>query len=290
MSLDYTAIYTDIVKEDGIITPSFRLFLEQLMDTVNNVSANVTSVDVQGDVYIVASNLTFNNNSWPLSLPDEYSVLNRDDNLALSWTPPVDLNLSPEPGKAELFFGTTAPTGWIIYDGGTIGATGSGASTRANNDTEDLYTFLWNTLSNTQAPVSSGRGATAAADFAALKTISLTSMAVRLLANTGINDLNTNKTHLQTEGDNSYFITADMYPAHTHTAYYTKNTDVSSTIAGKIALGKNNSSGGTIVNISTYTTDINVVSEKYDTSSSGITYSKFNIEQPSVDVNIILKL
>ena len=64
-------------------------------------------------------------------------------------------------------------TGWVRDNGRTLGSASSGATERANADTEALYTFLWNTFSNTICPVSTGRGANAAADFAANKTITL---------------------------------------------------------------------------------------------------------------------
>src|SRR5258706_15955797 len=53
----------------------------------------------------------------------------------------------------------------------TLGSAASGATELASATASNLYAFLWNNLSNTAAPVSGGRGATAAADFAANKTI-----------------------------------------------------------------------------------------------------------------------
>lgn len=64
----------------------------------------------------------------------------------------------------------TAPAGWVLAINGTIGSATSGATIRANADTANLFAHLW-TLANTEAPVSGGRGASAAADFAANKTI-----------------------------------------------------------------------------------------------------------------------
>jgi hypothetical protein len=63
--------------------------------------------------------------------------------------------------------------GAVRLNGRTIGDAASGASERANADTADLFAFLWDNLANAQAAVSGGRGATAAADFAANKTIAL---------------------------------------------------------------------------------------------------------------------
>lgn len=72
--------------------------------------------------------------------------------------------------------------GWIISDGGTIGNASSGATNRANSDTENLYTALWNSLADAQATVSGGRGASAAADFAANKTLTIPDLKGRTVA------------------------------------------------------------------------------------------------------------
>jgi hypothetical protein len=62
-------------------------------------------------------------------------------------------------------------TGWVRSNGRTIGSAASGATERASADTEELFAYLWNNFDNSTCAVSSGRGANAAADFAANKTI-----------------------------------------------------------------------------------------------------------------------
>lgn len=64
-------------------------------------------------------------------------------------------------------------TGWVRANGRSMGSASSGATERANADTATLYSYLWNNFSNTICPVSTGRGANAAADFAANKAITL---------------------------------------------------------------------------------------------------------------------
>lgn len=76
-------------------------------------------------------------------------------------------------GVAKPYFGTSAPTGYVLADGKTIGDASSSGTERANADCQTLFTLLWNSMSNTEAAVSSGRGANAAADWAAHKTIAL---------------------------------------------------------------------------------------------------------------------
>lgn len=67
---------------------------------------------------------------------------------------------------------------WLLVDGKTIGNASSGASARANADTEALFTKLWafpaaSVPIYTSAGAASTRGASAAADFAADKRIAL---------------------------------------------------------------------------------------------------------------------
>lgn len=74
----------------------------------------------------------------------------------------------------------TADSGWIMCDDGTIGDLSSGATTLASATTASLYAVLWNNFANTEAAVSTGRGASAAADFASHKTIALPKMLGRV--------------------------------------------------------------------------------------------------------------
>lgn len=67
-------------------------------------------------------------------------------------------------------------TGWMKANATTIGNSGSGASQFADPLAANLFAWLWTNFSNTQCPVSGGRGANPAADFAALKTIQMLDM------------------------------------------------------------------------------------------------------------------
>lgn len=61
--------------------------------------------------------------------------------------------------------------GWVKANGQTIGSATSGASGRANSDTQALFVHIWINCPNAHCPVSSGRGASGLADFNANKTI-----------------------------------------------------------------------------------------------------------------------
>ena len=63
--------------------------------------------------------------------------------------------------------------GWVRDNGRTMGSATSGASERANADCQNLFTFLWTTYADAVCPVNGGRGAGAAADWAANKWITL---------------------------------------------------------------------------------------------------------------------
>ena len=119
-------------------------------------------------------------------------------------------------GTVQQYIGTTAPLGWLLLQGGTIGDASSGATTRANADTETLYRLLWNSLSNAQAPVSSGRGTSAEEDFAAHKTITLLDARGRAVIGSGTGSGLTAKTHGETGGSETHTLSTSEMPAHTH--------------------------------------------------------------------------
>lgn len=76
-------------------------------------------------------------------------------------------------GDAIMTWKTTATSGWIIHNDGSIGNAASAATCRANADTSALFVLLYDQFNDTLAPVSGGRGANAAADFAANKNLTL---------------------------------------------------------------------------------------------------------------------
>lgn len=66
--------------------------------------------------------------------------------------------------------------GFVRMNGRTIGNLSSGATEYAGDTARDLYSWLWGKVSDTYAPVSGGRGASADADWAANKAIVVPSM------------------------------------------------------------------------------------------------------------------
>ncbi|WP_457797641.1 hypothetical protein [Methylocystis sp. S23] len=74
-------------------------------------------------------------------------------------------------GDVMFNFTGTARSGWVRMNGRTVGNASSGATEYANSAAQDLFSYLWNALPNSLAPVSGGRGASASADWSANKTI-----------------------------------------------------------------------------------------------------------------------
>jgi hypothetical protein len=77
----------------------------------------------------------------------------------------------------DIKFRMTSETvaGWVKLNGTTIGNATSGASGRANADTQNLFVYLWTNCTNNHCPVSGGRGGSALADYNASKTLTLPS-------------------------------------------------------------------------------------------------------------------
>lgn len=110
---------------------------------------------------------------------------------------------------------SSAPTGWLLFNGDSMGSATSGA-TRASADHQELFLVLWASLTNTDAPVSGGRGATAAADWAANKTITLPDLRGRSIIGTGTGTGLTARTHGAKVGAEDHSLTEAQMPLHGH--------------------------------------------------------------------------
>ncbi len=151
---------------------------------------------------------------------------------AATYTPPdpgvTDPTLLVGTGMRIGFYGIAPPTGWVRAAGRTIGSASSGATERANADAQALFLHLW-TVDTTLA-VSGGRGASAAGDWAANKTIVLPDYRDRIavglgaMGNTDINLIpdatvdggETNTTLGATVGTAAHTLTTAQMPVHQH--------------------------------------------------------------------------
>lgn len=133
-------------------------------------------------------------------------------------------------GDVKLTLKTTADTGWVLMNDTTIGNGSSGATGRANADTVALFTLLWDNTANAQCAVSTGRGASAAADYAANKTIALPKALGRALATYGAGSGLTSRALALTTGVETHPLTIAELAAHTH-------TQIVSTATGTVSAG-----------------------------------------------------
>lgn len=119
-------------------------------------------------------------------------------------------------GDLKMTMKAVADAGWLFCHGGTIGNAASAATARANADTEPLFTLLWATLPDSIAPVSGGRGGSAAADFAAGKRITLPDLRGRALVGAGAGPGLTARALGATFGTETHTLTITELPEHNH--------------------------------------------------------------------------
>jgi len=171
-------------------------------------------------------------------------------------------------GDLIFTYKTTADVGFIMADDGSIGSASSGASNRANADTEALYTLLYNNMSDAECPVTTGRGASAAADFAANKSLTIPLTLGRAIGVAGTGASLTARTLGDTVGEETHAQTVAETAAHSHT-YGNTAEDIAA-------------SSGTAVNDAQN-------SGSFTTTSTGSS-TAFNVVQPTTFINIMVKL
>ena len=189
--------------------------------------------------------------------------------------------------------------GWVRANGQSIGTTSCmGCTGRTNTDTQSLYVYLWTNCSNAHCPVVGGRGATALADFNALKPLTLPDLrgrspfglddmgaasAGRISNNnitSGGGDLPT--TPAATGGENNHTMSATDLIAHNHGI--TDPGHAHTFTYNNPSLNPNGGVGGAVTSIQTSggtfpVTTSNVMTGLTHTDTSG-TGTPFNVMPP----------
>lgn len=159
---------------------------------------------------------------------DYVLVLGPSQSSGTSGTPgTVDATTLFTTGDIKVRYGTGALSGFVRSNGRSIGSLGSGASERANADCQALFEYLW--ANDSSLSVSSGRGATANADWLSDKNIALPDWRGRVIA--GMDDMGNSSasrltssyfgssaTILGASGGSEYhFLTEAQLANHNHT-------------------------------------------------------------------------
>lgn len=203
--------------------------LKYVADTVNTV------VDAKGD--LLAG--TADNTVARLAVGTDGQVLSADStqSTGMAWG-----SIGFSTGDVKLTIKTVADSGWVLMNDTTIGDASSGATGRANADTSSLFALLWANTADADCAVSTGRGGSAAADYAAHKTIALPKALGRALATYGTGSGLTARAMAKVLGVETHPLTIAELAAHTHTG--TSNTGVSATAQTVSTNGNNPSAGG----------------------------------------------
>lgn len=212
----------------------------------------------------------------------------------------VDASTVLSTGDIKQTYGTGTLTGFVRGNGRTIGSASSGASERANADTEDLFVYLWGIDSNLS--VSGGRGASGAADFAANKALTLPDFRGRLLAS--LDDMGNSAagrlsasyfgavatTLGNAGGSESHTLTTAQLASHTHVNSLT-DPGHTHTVTGSFPNAQQAVSGGSPFFAGTAATTINSATTGITiTNASAGSGNAHNNVQPTILVTTYIKL
>lgn len=197
---------------------------------------------------------------------------------------------SPRTGDIRYSLNHFSPYGWVPMNDGTIGNAVSGSTSRANQDTFQLFDLIWNTFQANQAlapmftsaAVPIAYGASSVADFTANRRLSLTKTAGRLLAAVGL------------PSTNSVPITGGTNTGTTWAIGQTTGNEQHTLATGELASHNHGVGGGgqfiaTGAGGNNYGTGGSTTSNQSTTLDTG-SNTPFNVQQPTVYLNVFIKL
>jgi hypothetical protein len=173
---------------------------------------------------------------------------------------------------ASHVYGDSAKSGWVWMRDTTIGDASSNATELADDDTHSLFLWMWTRFTDANAPIytSAGtlstRGATAAADWSAHKSIQLCYSIGRAIGVAGTQVGLTSRTIGDHVGEETHTQSIAEMASHNHTYLHT--------LGGS---GSNELTSGSR-------------GEKSAVTGGAGTSAPFNVMQPTVFFNIQIKL
>lgn len=195
-------------------------------------------------------------------------------------------------GYAQLTLDDTAPGGWLLLNDGSIGNAASGATARANADTQALFELIWAKTLAAWCPTQDAagtpvaRGASAAADFNANRRLVLPRALGRALAAAGAGSGLTARALAEYLGAETHVLTSAEMPVHSHGLTDPGHTHGTDAIK-KIGTLDQMSTGGPVddfdpASINSATTGITIGNAGGGTAHPNM--------QPSLFLNVMVKL
>lgn len=197
-------------------------------------------------------------------------------------------------GDLKFTWKSTADDTWIMGSAGSIGDGSSSATIRANADCEDLFLFIYSWFVDVNAPVSGGRGASAAADWAAHKRITLPDMWGRAVGLAGAGSGLTSRTFYTKTGTETHTITRANLPNTSVTVTVTdpghdhiERGDGNGGIGNQMVLALGN--GSNSASASTTSSSTTGITAAFNLNGS-VSQTTVSLMQPTVFLNIMIKL
>jgi len=195
-------------------------------------------------------------------------------------------------GDIKQTFKSVADAGWVMMNDGTIGDGSSGATTRANPDTQALFALLWANIADSWCTLyaagtttQTGRGASAASDWAAHRHILLPKALGRVFATAGSGSGLSSFALGSRGGVESVALGLNHVPPHAHTVSIPNHTHPgaptgNSVIGGGGGFSSSYGSGGSTGAAGAFSGN---------TGSAGSGEAHSNI-QPTTYCNVMVKL